>query len=42
MRPFYVASAVAGVGRCEWLRQRTVVTGSPYWWRRYNRCRGYW
>ncbi len=42
VRPFYVAPVVAVVGHCEWLRRRAVVTVSPYWWRRYNRCRGYW
>jgi len=23
---------------CEWLRHRALVTGSPYWWHRYNAC----
>ena len=23
---------------CEWLRRRAIVTGSPFWWRRYWRC----
>ncbi len=31
---------IAGSG-CEWLRQRALVTGSGYWWRRYYLCRGY-
>lgn len=26
---------------CGWLRHRAVVTGNPYWWSRYNACRGY-
>lgn len=31
------------VGRsCRWLRIRAIVTGSPYWWRRYHRCRYRW
>ena len=28
---------IAGVGGCEWLRRRALVTGSPYWWSRYRR-----
>jgi hypothetical protein len=33
---------VIGGTRCTWLRQRALVTGSPYWWRRYRLClRGY-
>jgi hypothetical protein len=23
---------------CAWLRRRAEVTGSPYWWRRYEAC----
>ncbi len=23
---------------CEWLRRRAYVTGSPYWWGRFNEC----
>lgn len=30
-----------GGGRCAWLRHRAAVTGSPYWWRHYRRCRGW-
>ena len=26
---------------CAWLMDRAEVTGSPYWWRRYNLCIGY-
>jgi len=26
---------------CWWLRRKAVITGSPYWWRRYNYCVGY-
>jgi hypothetical protein len=25
-------------GNCAWLRRQAVVTGSPYWWRRYQEC----
>lgn len=28
-------------GSCRWLRHRALVTGSPYWWRRYYACRGW-
>ena len=27
-------------GGCEWLHHRAVVTGSRYWWRRYEDCVG--
>jgi hypothetical protein len=26
---------------CWWLRRQALITGSPYWWRRYNYCVGY-
>src|SRR4029450_8342237 len=26
---------------CYWLLNRARVTGSPYWWSRYNACVGY-
>ena len=26
---------------CWWLRRPALITGSPYWWRRYNYCVGY-
>jgi hypothetical protein len=26
---------------CEWMRQRAIATGSPYWWRRYRECVSY-
>jgi hypothetical protein len=28
-------------GDCGWLLNRARVTGSPYWWSRYNACVGY-
>ena len=28
-------------GDCEWMLHRAQVTGSPYWWRRYNLCVDY-
>jgi hypothetical protein len=31
-----------GYGRgCYWLRHQALVTGSPYWWSRYQGCVGY-
>jgi hypothetical protein len=43
-RPFVYGYAarpyIAGDG-CYWLKRRAIVTGSPYWWRRYRWCRGY-
>lgn len=26
---------------CGWLRRQAIITGSPYWWSRYNACGGY-
>jgi hypothetical protein len=26
---------------CWWLHRQALITGSPYWWSRYNRCVGY-
>jgi hypothetical protein len=26
---------------CYWLRRQAIITGSPYWWDRYNRYIGY-
>jgi hypothetical protein len=31
----------AGNDDCAWLLNRAEVTDSPYWWRRYNLCIGY-
>jgi hypothetical protein len=27
-----------GYGNCAWLRRQALITGSPYWWQRYNAC----
>ena len=27
-----------GYGDCGWLRRQAVITGSPYWWQRYQEC----
>jgi hypothetical protein len=31
--PYYYGSG------CYWLKRRALITGSPYWWHRYNACR---
>ncbi len=31
-----------GYRGCYWLKRRAIVTGSSYWWRRYNACRSGW
>lgn len=35
----YVGYVVGG--GCGWLHQRAIVTGNPYWWRRYHACIGW-
>jgi hypothetical protein len=40
-RVFIGAPVYAYAGGCAWLRHRALVTGSPYWWRRYRWCRGW-
>lgn len=37
---FYSGSGYSG--GCYWLKRRAIVTGSRYWWRRYNACRYGW
>jgi hypothetical protein len=27
-----------GYGDCGWLRRQAAITGSPYWWSRYQEC----
>jgi hypothetical protein len=27
-----------GYGNCSWLRRQALITGSPYWWSRYEQC----
>jgi hypothetical protein len=34
-----IVSGFYGYPSCAWLRHRAIVTGSPYWWNRYWRCR---
>jgi hypothetical protein len=29
-----------GYDDCYWLRRQAIITGSPYWWRRYYACAG--
>src|SRR5262245_47227899 len=42
-RAFFIGAPVyyAYGGGCAWLRYRALVTGSPYWWRRYRWCLGW-
>jgi len=41
-RAFFVGAPIyAYGGGCAWLRYRALVTGSPYWWRRYRWCLGW-
>ena len=35
---WYGAGLAYGYGGCAWLRQQALITGSPYWWQRYNSC----
>jgi hypothetical protein len=35
---WYGASYAYGCGNCAWLRRQAIITGSPYWWRRYQAC----
>ena len=37
---FYSGPVYYRSGGCGWLRQRAIITGSPYWWRRYRICIG--
>ncbi len=37
----YYAYSYSG-GGCYWLKERAIVTGSSYWWRRYDACRYDW
>ena len=30
-----------GGGDCYWLQRQAAITGSPYWWNRYQACYGY-
>jgi hypothetical protein len=30
--------AYSGYGDCAWLRRQAIITGSPYWWSRYQDC----
>jgi hypothetical protein len=41
-RVFYGGPVLVYGSGCAWLRHRALVTGSPYWWRRYRACRYGW
>src|SRR5262249_32287367 len=37
--PFFYGDYYAyGYGNCAWLRRQAIITGSPYWWNRYQNC----
>jgi hypothetical protein len=38
--PFFYGDYYAynGYGNCAWLRRQAIITGSPYWWNRYQAC----
>jgi hypothetical protein len=36
----YIGESYGYDGGCGYLRHRALVTGSPYWWRRFRICRG--
>jgi hypothetical protein len=38
--PFFYGGyyAYSGYGNCAWLRRQAIITGSPYWWERYQAC----
>lgn len=37
--PFFYGDYYAyGYGNCAWLRRQAIITGSPYWWNRYQTC----
>jgi hypothetical protein len=47
-RRFFVSNAFLfggypyyGYGGCYWLKRKAIITGSPYWWSRYEGCVGY-
>ncbi len=36
--PDYAYDYGYGYGDCWWLRHEAIITGSPYWWSRYEAC----
>ena len=38
--PFFYGGYYAynGYGNCAWLWRQAIITGSPYWWERYQAC----
>jgi hypothetical protein len=41
-RAFFFGAPVYGYSAgCAWLRHRALITGAPYWWRRYRWCVGW-
>jgi hypothetical protein len=39
--PDYYGGDYYSYNDCLWLRRQALITGSPYWWSRYNACVGY-
>jgi hypothetical protein len=39
--PGYYGGDYYAYNDCWWLRRQALITGSPYWWSRYNACVGY-
>jgi len=39
--PGYYGGDYYSYNDCWWLRRQALITGSPYWWNRYNACVGY-
>jgi hypothetical protein len=35
---FFYGGGYGGYGDCGWLRRQAIITGSPYWWNRYQEC----
>jgi hypothetical protein len=35
---FVYGGTGSGYNDCGWLRRQAVITGSPYWWQRYQDC----
>jgi hypothetical protein len=37
---FFGSYPYYGYGGCYWLKRKAIITGSPYWWSRYEDCVG--
>lgn len=36
--PFAAYGAYSYTATCDWLHRKAVITGSPYWWYRFEAC----